>query len=343
MNYQLEAKSQLIYDGCPELVPEMSIMIPTFKRPSTLKTAIDSCVKQNTSISFEVVIVDNDDQAEFEVEINHLVECYSQFNIRYFRNTKNIGMFGNWNRCISLARAKWLTILNDDDCLLPNFLEVSNYYRYTESMIITDFYNVNSEEKISELIEECSDFSPSYQGQTQNKPAKKLNYSDIFWRNPINGSLGAVFEKEKAEYIGGYNLDNYPNSDYYFTFLYWKHYGISRIPKKLTVYRWGENESLKVETLVGFFRNDFKLRNEMLDDIFESESILKTFYFKVSQMIALRSLAGYYKVNELIPTEQLIDEISVSPKLKPKFLSSPMISVALKGCVKLLDLYYKVK
>ena len=34
--------------------------------------------------------------------------------MKYYKNEKNIGMYGNWNRCIELSNGEYLTILNDD-------------------------------------------------------------------------------------------------------------------------------------------------------------------------------------------------------------------------------------
>ena len=43
--------------------------------------------------------------------------------IEYFRNAHNRGMFDNYNACLENCRTPWLSILNDDDLLRPNFVE----------------------------------------------------------------------------------------------------------------------------------------------------------------------------------------------------------------------------
>ena len=40
----------------------------------------------------------------------------------YYKNEKILGMLGNWNRGIELARAPFVTYCHDDDMLLPSAL-----------------------------------------------------------------------------------------------------------------------------------------------------------------------------------------------------------------------------
>ncbi|MEI2579602.1 glycosyltransferase family A protein [Scytonema sp. PRP1] len=45
--------------------------------------------------------------------------------ITYVRNNANIGIFGNWQRTIEINSSSYLSILSDDDILLPNFIRES--------------------------------------------------------------------------------------------------------------------------------------------------------------------------------------------------------------------------
>src|SRR5262249_36007045 len=42
--------------------------------------------------------------------------------ITYFRNSKNRGLFDNWNACIGYCTTPWISILHDDDLLRPDFV-----------------------------------------------------------------------------------------------------------------------------------------------------------------------------------------------------------------------------
>ena len=57
----------------------------------------------------------------FQDRITSYNVCYTKL-LRY-KNEKNLGIYGNWNRCLQLARGKWYTMLHDDDLLSNNFLK----------------------------------------------------------------------------------------------------------------------------------------------------------------------------------------------------------------------------
>jgi glycosyltransferase involved in cell wall biosynthesis len=106
-----------------DILPEVTIAIPTFKRHDLLKIALESALNQTGVDNFEVIVVDNDPTRGCETEL--LMMDYIGNKVSYFKNEENIGMVGNWNRCISLARSKYITILNDDDWLEHEYLQFS--------------------------------------------------------------------------------------------------------------------------------------------------------------------------------------------------------------------------
>ncbi|EOW9102547.1 glycosyltransferase family 2 protein [Vibrio cholerae] len=275
-------KSELIFDTCPNLKPTISIMIPTFKRPHLIKDAIDSAFNQKTDVTFEVVVVDNDADCEFENELKTLISSYSNFNIRYYRNEENIGMFGNWNRCIELARATRMTILNDDDLLHPDF--IAKTYDKAEKSAISVGHTCFSE---------MTDFHWENNNKSESKT---LTLSDFFLGNPVPGSLGLLMFKEQAICLGGYNPKLWPTSDYDFSYRYSKLFAIKKVSSKLAAYRWQDNESLKVSTLEGFLSNDIDMRRKIIES--GSFSKLKTVVLRFfSDIITVSNAVGYNRIN----------------------------------------------
>lgn len=112
MNLEGESTVQL-HEG-----PRVSVCVPTYNRSSYLRQAMDSVLKQ-TFGDFELLVVDNastDDTAT-------VVSGYRNPRVRYHCNESNLGMVGNWNKCLELARGEFIAILHDDDLWLPRFLE----------------------------------------------------------------------------------------------------------------------------------------------------------------------------------------------------------------------------
>jgi glycosyltransferase involved in cell wall biosynthesis len=106
-------------DMTPELRrPLVSVCIPTCNRATMLRGCIASVLSQ-TLPDFELIVSDNASNDETCAVVN----SFADGRIRYFRNERNIGMRANWQQCLSLARGEYVTILPDDDLMLPDNLQ----------------------------------------------------------------------------------------------------------------------------------------------------------------------------------------------------------------------------
>ncbi|HEY0388741.1 MAG TPA: glycosyltransferase [Gaiellales bacterium] len=98
--------------------PRVTIAIPTRNRAAFLREAIESCLAQ-TFADIEILVCDNashDGTAD-------TVAAFGDPRIRYVRSDRDLGMVGNWNRCIGLARGELIANLADDDLMLPDRIE----------------------------------------------------------------------------------------------------------------------------------------------------------------------------------------------------------------------------
>ena len=133
-----EIESVLLYgDKNKRKKKLISIVIPTYKREKLLKEALESAINQLNFNDYEIVIVDNDDNFG-NFEIKKMIESYQKDNIYYYKNKKNLGVTGNWNRCIELANSEWIVMLHDDDWLKKDALEKIKSFilKYKEVKII---------------------------------------------------------------------------------------------------------------------------------------------------------------------------------------------------------------
>lgn len=93
--------------------PKITICIPTYNRIAYLKKAIDSAISQDYA-NFEIVVSDNCSNDG----TRGLLEEYCKYvkNFKYFVNTTNVGMVGNWNLTLhERIDSEWFIILSDDD------------------------------------------------------------------------------------------------------------------------------------------------------------------------------------------------------------------------------------
>ncbi|MEM7819481.1 MAG: glycosyltransferase [Candidatus Aenigmatarchaeota archaeon] len=99
-------------------VPKVSICIPSYNYGNYISQAIESVLNQ-TFENFELIIVDNNSIDDTD----YIVKKIKDKRIRYIKNKQNVGMVKNFNRCVSLAKGKYILILPADDRLLPKMLE----------------------------------------------------------------------------------------------------------------------------------------------------------------------------------------------------------------------------
>jgi glycosyltransferase involved in cell wall biosynthesis len=100
--------------------PLVSICIPTYNGARYLEECLKSAIEQSHR-NLEVLTVD-DGSSDETVSI---LQKYAQRDprVRLVQNPSRLGLVGNWNRCVDLARGEWLKFLFQDDVLVPTCVE----------------------------------------------------------------------------------------------------------------------------------------------------------------------------------------------------------------------------
>ena len=100
--------------------PEISVIIPTHKRPTLLKEAIQSVLNQ-TFKNFELIIVNDG----YDKITKNIIFDFNDERIQYIEHEKNKGVSASRNTGVKNSIAKYITFLDDDDMLPPKSLEIS--------------------------------------------------------------------------------------------------------------------------------------------------------------------------------------------------------------------------
>lgn len=101
--------------------PLLSFIIPTYKNLSYLSTAIGGILSQKTADGFsdyEIVVICNNPNGNFDA----FIKKYKDSNISFYINEENYGQVGNLNQGIALSQGKYISIIHDDDMILPNYI-----------------------------------------------------------------------------------------------------------------------------------------------------------------------------------------------------------------------------
>lgn len=97
--------------------PFFTVLIPTYRRADVLPRAIASVLGQSSK-DFELLVVD-DASPDGTAEV---VAAVADPRVRYLRREQNGGAGATRNTGFAAARGAWVTLLDDDDEYLPDFL-----------------------------------------------------------------------------------------------------------------------------------------------------------------------------------------------------------------------------
>jgi glycosyltransferase involved in cell wall biosynthesis len=117
--------------------PTVSVLIPTYNYAHFLDETIQSVLNQTFS-DYELIIVDNNSTDQTDEVVNKYL---GDKRITYYKNPTNIGLAGNWNKCLEYAKGDYIKFLCADDKfhpeLLKKFVEVMDAHP-TVSLITCD-------------------------------------------------------------------------------------------------------------------------------------------------------------------------------------------------------------
>ncbi|MGR0481942.1 MAG: glycosyltransferase family 2 protein [Candidatus Electronema sp. V4] len=97
---------------------KFTVIIPTRERSDVLEWSLRSVTTQNYK-NIEIIISDNFSNDDSE----KIAKKNGDSRIRYLNTGKRVSMSDNWEFALSHVTDGWVTIIGDDDALLPNSLE----------------------------------------------------------------------------------------------------------------------------------------------------------------------------------------------------------------------------
>ncbi|MFM7208071.1 MAG: glycosyltransferase [Planctomycetaceae bacterium] len=100
--------------------PRFSVMIPTFEPDGKLRDAIASVLGQGwPADDLEIVVVDDGSTAANPARVVRDIDHCGR--VAVVAHDQRLGLAGNWNRAIALARGELVHLLHQDDIVRPGF------------------------------------------------------------------------------------------------------------------------------------------------------------------------------------------------------------------------------
>ena len=175
----------------------VSICVPAYNSAAYIKRTINSILRQSYE-NIELVVVD-DNSTDNTVEI---VRSIKDDRLRLICNEENLGMTGNWNRCVRECRGEYVKLVPADDLISRHCIEKSmEAFKNNSgaSLVIVDTKLIDNDDNTVGSYAHWP-FSGRARGGLVAKASVMLNN---FWGNPVC----ALFRKKDFETVGGFDSD----------------------------------------------------------------------------------------------------------------------------------------
>ena len=309
-------ESNLIYEsaGMSERQFTATIAIPTYRRSRLLVRAIDSAIHQAGINNYEIIVVDNDDLKDEATDKLMQSYCKKYKNIRYYRNDSNIGITGNWNRCIELARGKWVVLLHDDDVMLKSYLKTTLYWANKSNCTLlgvfhTDLYDSDFNRNVNADYGKKLKFRQNILGTLRRNKPFLVKKTDIF-TNVYPSPVCIMLRKDSAIKFGGFDGKGKFGYDekFFVTQLY--HGKVLILPKILARRGVGANDSLNEEMQQMGIYGKYCFARHVLKKEKMSFKFYKKFSLDISAMYMVESIRGHF--NGDVDFREFLKELGVS-------------------------------
>ncbi len=120
------------------MTPRFSVVICTYNRAKSLKQTLGSVVLQDyPSDKFEIIVVDNNSPDQTGAVTFSFRDQYKNLTIRYFKELQQGISYGR-NRGVSEAVGEYIVFLDDDETVVPAFLQnLEDFYTEYEDASLT--------------------------------------------------------------------------------------------------------------------------------------------------------------------------------------------------------------
>lgn len=179
--------------------PQVSVCIPAYNSEAYILDTINSVLGQ-TFTDFELVVIDDCSKDGTAAA----VEGVTDSRVRLVRNEKNLGMAGNWNRCIEEAKAPFVKVLCADDILYPDSLRL-------EAKALTENPDINLVSSDTALVNMAGEQVGAFKRWPKNgrMNGKRLAKISLLFNNFFGAPCNNMFRREAALAAGGFDK-NFP-------------------------------------------------------------------------------------------------------------------------------------
>ena len=172
----------------------VSIVIPAYNNENTIIATLES-IRNQSYKNIEIIIIDDNSK---DKTLQLVTEQQKKDNrIKIYHNSTNLGMIGNWNKCIQMSNGEFVKLVCADDLLDKNEIE-----KETEAMILNPTVNlVESDTRLIDINGRKIGFFKRYHKSGLVK-GKKIARTSIIWNNFFGAPVNNLIRKSVLDKTG---------------------------------------------------------------------------------------------------------------------------------------------
>jgi len=218
-----------LYKSQTQMAPQYTIIIPTKNRSYVLWRAISSVLGQNFQ-DIEILVVDAGSTDDTEKLINE----FNDKRIRFVANPNDTGVASGRNKGIKESRGKYVSYLDSDDFLYPDWLtEMDKAIKQHPEKVL---FMPNKKYSIKLVDNKHKPIKTFYEGKIfTNPPFTNENIINLKIQCDTNGM---IHSKDSIKKVGFWNETLTLYEDYEFLLRFIDHYpkGLYFVPQVLVAY-----------------------------------------------------------------------------------------------------------
>lgn len=184
--------------------PLVSISIPAYNSAATIEKTMESVLNQ-TYTNLEINVIDDqskDDTLEILQRIQKACQEKGDGRIRIYENEQNLGMTGNWNKCLQVAKGDFVKLICADDLLTPDAIEKEVAAMIAHPSVIM----VESDTRLVDLNGKTTGKFSRYR-KSGVVDGRKVARTSIIWNNFFGAPVNNLIRKSVLERIGYFDPD----------------------------------------------------------------------------------------------------------------------------------------
>lgn len=176
----------------PVTPDQFTIAVTVFSRRQYIKRAVATALNQTQPV--RVIVVED---CGPDAALRDFVKSEFGERIEYFRNPTRRGLFDNWNACLEHCRTAWLSILHDDDYLVPSF--VSSMVKLSQQHPDCGLYYGHHK-----IVDDQGQPRPELELPPVPAASQRITLRDVYQFTPI-AFAGTLFSAGAVRSLGGFN------------------------------------------------------------------------------------------------------------------------------------------